>query len=291
MSEPTTPNATSGGGVVAPNTSAVAALVNPTSRPAAAPGGSLGWVYKDVIAMTWRNLRGATRMPQVLVFSIVQPIIFTFLFRYVFGGAINIPGVRYVDFLMPGIFVQTICFGGINTAVGLAEDKGKGLLERLRSLPMSRPAVLAGRVLADTVRNVVIVTVILLIGLLIGFRPHGGVGMILVGVLVMVTFGFGLAWLFAFIGLSVTNGEAAQAAAFPLLAPLAFASNLFASPDTMPKWLQGWARHQPVSATADAVRACMNGGPAAHKVLISLAWSLALAVIFGTIAALRYRNS
>jgi ABC-2 type transport system permease protein/oleandomycin transport system permease protein len=262
-----------------------------SSRPVAAAGGGLGWVYKDIVAMTWRNLRGATRVPQVLVFSIVQPIIFVFMFRYVFGGAINIPGLRYVDYLMPGIFVQTIAFGGINTAVGLAEDKGKGMLERLRSLPMAQSAVLAGRVLADTVRNILIVTIILGIGLLIGFRPHGGVGMVLVGVLVLITFGFGLAWLFAFIGLSVTNGEAAQAASFPLLAPLAFASNLFASPDTMPHWLQGWARHQPVSATADAVRACMLGGPAAHKVLISLAWSLAMAAIFGAIAIHRYRNS
>ena len=256
------------------------------------PTGGLRWAVSDALAMTWRNLRGATRVPQVLVFSLVQPVIFTLLFRYVFGGSIRIPGVdNYVDYLMPGIFTQTVCFGAINTAIGLAEDRGKGLLERLRTLPMSRSAVLAGRTLADLVRNVVVAVLIIGIGFAVGFRAHGGVARFLLGILVMVAFGFSLSWLFALIGLSVTNGEAAQAAAFPLLAPLAFASNLFASPDSMPGWLQPWARHQPVSAAADAVRACMLGLPATHKVLVSLAWSLGFTVFFGAIAIRKYRNA
>jgi ABC-2 type transport system permease protein/oleandomycin transport system permease protein len=250
----------------------------------------LGWALRDTAAMTWRNLTTIIRVPQLLVFSLIQPIIFVFMFRYVFGGSINIPGVRYVDYLMPGVFVQTVTFGAINTAIGLAEDKNKGLLERLRSLPMSRWAVLAGRVLADSTRNVFIVVLMLAIGFAVGFRTHTSLVMIVLGVALMVAFGLALSWLFALIGLSVTNGEAAQAAAFPMLAPLAFASNLFVDPIRMPGWLQPWARNQPVSATANAVRACMLGGPAANKVLIAVAWVVGISVVLGPIAVRRYRR-
>ena len=256
-----------------------------------ASDGGLGWAMRDTLTMTWRNLTTMRRVPQVLVFSLIQPVIFVLMFRFVFGGAITIPGYSYVDYLMPGIFVQTVAFGAISTAIGLAEDKGKGLLERLRTLPMARSAVLGGRVVADTVRNIVIVVLILGIGFLVGFRTHTNFVMVVAGVGVLVLFGFGLAWLFALIGLSVTNGEAAQAASFPLLAPLVFASNLFVDPDTMPTWLQGWAKHQPVSAAADATRACMLGGPTTNKVLISLAWSVGLGLVLGPIAVRRYRRA
>lgn len=258
--------------------------------PTLADDGGAGWILRDTLAMTWRNLVGMFRVPQVLVFSLVQPVIFVLMFRYVFGGAINIPGESYVDYLMPGIFVQTATFGAINTAVGLAEDKGKGLIERLRSLPMSRSAVLSGRVVADTIRNLAIVLLMLAIGLAVGFRPDTNPLMVLAGVAILVVFGVALAWLFVTIGLSVTNGEAAQAASFPLLAPLTFASNLFVSPDTMPGWLQWWARNQPVSVTADAVRACMNGGPTAGKVVAALAWSLGMSAVFAVLAISRYRK-
>ena len=260
-------------------------------RRSPASDGGLGWALSDTLAMTWRNITTMRRVPQVLVFSFVQPVIFVLMFRYVFGGAISIPGYSYVDYLMPGIFVQTVAFGAINTAIGLADDKGKGLLERLRTLPMARSAVLGGRVLADTIRNVFIVLLILGIGFLVGFRTHTNVVMVAAGIGVLVLFGFGLAWLFAFIGLSVTNGEAAQAASFPLLAPLVFASNLFVDPETMPSWLQGWAKHQPVSAAADAVRACMLGGPTTGKVLTSIAWSFGFGLVLGPIAVRRYRRT
>ena len=192
---------------------------------------------------------------------------------------------------MPGIFVQTVSFGAINTAVGLAEDKNKGLLERLRSLPMSRSAVLGGRVFADTVRNVFIIVLMLLIGFAVGFRTHTNAVMVIAGVGVLVLFGLALAWLFALIGLSVTNGEAAQAAAFPFLAPLVFASNAFVDPSSMPAWLRVWANHQPVSAATDAARACMLGGPTATKVLTSVAWSLGIAVVLAPVAVRRYRRT
>ena len=265
----------------------------PTHARGTAPAdtdGGIGWVIRDTRAMTWRNITGMFRVPQVLVFSLIQPVIFVLMFRYVFGGAIKIPGQSYVNFLMPGIFVQTATFGAINTAVGLADDKGKGLIERLRSLPMSRSAVLSGRVMADTIRNLVIVVLMLVIGMGVGFRPNTNLLMVAAGIGVLVVFGIALAWLFVTIGLSVTNGEAAQAAAFPLLAPLTFASNLFVSPATMPGWLQVWARNQPVSATADAVRACMTGGPTASKVVIALAWSVGMSAVFAVIAIRRYRR-
>lgn len=250
----------------------------------------LTWAVKDTLAMTGRNLTAMRRLPQVLVFSLVQPVIFVLMFRYVFGGAITIPGQSYVDYLMPGIFVQTVTFGALNTAIGLAEDKGRGLLERLRTLPMARSAVLGGRVLADTTRNVVIVLLIFLIGLAVGFRTHTNVAMVALGLVVLIAFGMSLAWLFALIGLSVTNGEAAQAAAFPMLAPLVFASSLFVDPATMPTWLRGWARHQPVSETAEAVRACMLGGPTAGPVLTALAWAAGISAVLAPIAIRRYRR-
>jgi ABC-2 type transport system permease protein/oleandomycin transport system permease protein len=261
-----------------------------TSPSVPMPGDGAMWAVRDTLAMTWRNLTTIRRVPQLLVFALIQPSLFVLMFRYVFGGSITIPGVSYVDYLMPGIFVQTCAFGSINTAIGLAEDKGKGLLERLRSLPMSRSAVLGGRVLADTTRNVFVVLLMLAIGYAVGFRAHTNVVMVGLGVLMLVLFGFGLSWIFALIGLSVPNGEAAQAAAFPMLAPLVFASNAFVDPAKMPGWLQGWARNQPVSAAANAVRACMLGGPTAHKVLISVAWSLGIAILLSPIAVRRYRR-
>ncbi len=266
-------------------------VVRPSTPPSESADGGLLWAVRDTLAMTWRNLTTIRRVPQLLVFAIVQPTIFVLMFRYVFGGSITIPGLSYVDYLMPGIFVQTCAFGAMSTAVGLAEDKGKGLLERLRSLPMSRSAVLGGRVLADATRNFFVVLLMLSIGFAVGFRTHTNVAMVLLGVILLVMFGFSLSWIFALIGLSVPNGEAAQAAAFPLLAPLVFASNAFVDPSKMPGWLQGWARHQPVSATADAVRACMLGGPTATKVVTSLAWSLGIAIVLSPIAVRRYRRA
>ena len=232
----------------------------PTFAPAVGTSdGGISWAIRDTLAMTGRNLTAMRRVPQVLVFSLVQPVIFVFMFRYVFGGAIKIPGRSYVDYLMPGIFAQTVSFGAINTAVGLAEDRGKGLLERLRSLPMSRGAVLGGRVLADTTRNVFVVTMMLLVGFLVGFNTHTNVLKVIGGVGLMVLFGFAVCWIFALIGLAVTNGEAAQAAAFPILAPLTFASNAFVPSSTMPDWLQWWAERQPLSVTVSGVRALMLG--------------------------------
>jgi ABC-2 type transport system permease protein/oleandomycin transport system permease protein len=262
----------------------------PSHAPVERGGDGIAWAVRDTLAMAGRNLTTIVRLPQLLVFTIVQPVIFVLMFRYVFGGAIQVPGESYVNYLMPGIFVQTVTFGAINTAVGLAEDKSSGLIERLRSLPMSRSAVLGGRVLADTTRNAGLVVLMIAIGYLVGFRAQTNAAMVVLGVGLLVLFGFALAWVMALVGLSVTNGEAAQAAAFPLLAPLTFASNLFVDPSTMPSWLERWARNQPVSRVADAVRACMLGGPTADKVWIALAWTLGIVAVIGPVAVARYRK-
>src|SRR5579859_4779810 len=164
-----------------------------------------GWVVSDALAVARRNLIGVFRVPTTLVFSTVQPVIFVLMFRYVFGGAIHIPGVRYVDFLMPGIFVQTVTFGSTNTGIGLADDLQKGLVERFRSLPMARSAVLAGRTMADMARNVLVITIMVVVGFLVGFRVHTNVVAFVAAVGIMVLFGFAMSWIMALIGLSTGN--------------------------------------------------------------------------------------
>jgi ABC transporter DrrB family efflux protein len=254
------------------------------------PIGRLTWAARDALAITWRNLLTIRRLPQLLVFATVQPLLFVLMFRYVFGGAIQVPGVDYVNFLMAGIFAQVVTFGAINTGVGLAEDKNTGLIERLRTLPMARSAVLAGRTAADLVRNVFVVLLMLGIGFAVGFRVQTDGWHLVLGLVVLLLFGFALSWVFALIGLTVPNAESAQAASFPLLLPLVFASSAFVSTATMPGWLQSFAEHQPVSAQVDAMRALTLGGPWGGKVVTALAWSAGIVVLFSFLAVRRYRR-
>jgi ABC-2 type transport system permease protein/oleandomycin transport system permease protein len=247
----------------------------------------------DGLAITRRNLISLFRVPTTLVFSTVQPVIFVLMFRYVFGGAIPLPGFHhpFVDYLMAGIFVQTVTFGSMNTGVGLAEDLHKGLIERFRSLPMARSAVLAGRTTADLVRNVFVVFLMVVVGFLVGFRVHTGILAFLGAIGILLLFGFAMSWMMALIGLRVRNAEAAQAAAFPLIAPLVFASNAFVPSKSMPGWLQAFANHQPVSATVSAVRALTNGGPTAGHVVSALLWITGMIVVFAPFAVGRYRRT
>ncbi|MGI8682099.1 MAG: ABC transporter permease [Mycobacteriales bacterium] len=262
-----------------------------TTMPVSSPSGGLRWAVSDTLAITGRNLLTMRRLPQLLVFATIQPVLFVLMFRYVFGGAIRVPGASYVDYLMPGIFAQTVTFGAITTGIGLAEDLGKGLIERFRSLPMARSAVLAGRTIADLVRNVFVVLLMLVVGFLVGFRVHTNALALVAGVLVLLLFAFSLSWAFALIGLSVSNAESAQAAAFPLIAPLVFASSAFVPVGSMPGWLQAFAKHQPVTAAIDAVRALVLGGPTTSRVLTSLAWSVGILAVFAPLAVLRYRRA
>jgi len=218
-------------------------------------------------------------------------VLFVLMFRYVFGGAIHIPNVRYVDFLMPGVFVQTVTFGAVNTGVGLAEDLQKGLIERFRTLPMARSAVLAGRTLADTLRNLFVIILMIVVGFLVGFHLHTNAIELVEAIMLMLLFGFALSWVMAVIGLGTRNAEAAQAAAFPLMALLVFASNAFVSTRTMPRFLRDYANHQPVSATTNAIRALVLGGPTLSRVLVAAAWAIGIVLVFSPFAVARYRQT
>lgn len=263
-------------------TEAIAAT--PVRGPSAAALGA-----RDVAYMTWRNLLTIRRLPQLLVFATIQPLLFVLMFRYVFGGSIRVPGVDYVNYLMPGIFAQVVAFGAVQTAVGLAEDRNRGLVERLRSLPMARYALLAGRTLADLVRNVFVVLLMLGVGFAVGFRVQTDAGKLLLGMAVLLLFGYSLSWIFAWVGLSVPNAETAQAAAFPVLLPLVFASSAFVSTANMPDWLQAFAEHQPVTAAVDAMRSLVLGGPWGQDVLQSLAWTAGILAVFVPLSIARYR--
>jgi len=254
------------------------------------PAGRLGWAARDALAVTWRNILTIRRLPQLLVFATIQPLLFVLMFRYVFGGAIVVPGFDYVNYLMPGIFAQVVAFGAINTGVGLAEDKNTGLIERLRTLPMARSAVLAGRTLADLARNSFVEVLMVSIGFAVGFRVQTDGWHLLLALIVLLAFGFALSWMFALIGLSVPNAETAQAASFPLILPLVFVSAAFVAPATMPGWLEPVARHQPLTAQVDAARALCLGGPWGEKVLIALAWSAAIVAVFSFFAVRKYRK-
>lgn len=245
----------------------------------------------DAGVVAWRKLLSMLRTPEVLVFSSIQPIIFVLMFRFVFGGAITVPGEAYVNFLMPGIFIQTVAFGSVTTAVGMAQDLQGGVIDRFRSLPMARSAVLAGRTVADLVRSVWVVLLMFVVGYAVGFRVQTNVLAAIAAVAMIVLFAFALSWVFAFFGLVTANPEAAQAASFPFLAIFVFASSAFVPLNTMPGWLQAFAEHQPVTASIDAVRALVLGGPTASKVLAALAWCIGIIVVFAPLAVHRYRRS
>lgn len=259
------------------------------SRPLPLPGPS------PAITDTWdvmvRNLRNALRTPQVLVFATIQPVIFVVLFRYVFGGAIRVPGTSYVDFLMPGIFVQSVAFGAMNTTgIGLATDLQTGLVQRFRTLPMSRMAVLAGRTCADLVRNLFVIGVMAAVGFAVGFRVHTDALHFLAAIALVALFAYTLSWAFVTLALRLRNPEAAQAAGVPLMFALVFSSSAFVPVDTMPGWLQAFAAHQPLSAFVDSVRDLVLGGAWRSDVLAALAWSVVLLVGFMAISIVEYRR-
>ena len=260
-------------------------------RPAE-KGGRFSWTVQDSLTVSWRNLRVLTRNPDAVFFSAIQPIMFVLLFVYVFGGAIKIPGVPYVDYLMPGVYVQTVTFGAVSTAVGLAEDLQKGLIERFRALPMARSAVLAGRTTADLVRNVFTVIIISAVGFAVGFRIGTNVGLFLCGALMVLLFSYTLCWSFAIVGLSAPNAETAQLMVFPILFPLTFASSAFVPVADMPGWLQAFAEHQPVTAVVDAARSLMTGGTLTDTSAVwqALAWCFGLLIVMVPLAVRKYRK-
>jgi len=269
----------------------------PAEGPAMSRGvARLRWAVADTLTITKRNLIAYTRIPESLFFSTLQPIMFVLLFRYVFGGAIHPPlGLTYIDFLMAGIFIQSVGFGGIGTAVGLSEDLQKGLIERFRALPMARSAVLAGRTTADLVRNVFVLLLMTGVGALVGFNfPNGAPGFIAACALSLF-FAYALLWGFAVIGLAASNSETAQVMAFPILFPLIFASPAFVPLTSMPGWLRWFATNQPIGAVINAMRSLMLGakyvpGSTSGHVLVALAWCVGLLLVFAPLAVWRYRR-
>jgi len=260
------------------------------------------WMIADALTITKRNLLNYVRIPQSLVFSTIQPVMFVLLFRYVFGGAIGSEtsklGLSYVNYLMPGIFIQTIAFGSVQTGVGLAEDLQKGLIERFHALPMSRSAVLAGRTLADLIRNLVVIVIMIVVGFLVGFRIGTNVGEFIAGIGIALLFAYALSWFFALIGLAAPNSETAQVMAFPLLFPLTFASSAFVPVQTMPSWLRGFANHQPLSVAVNAARSLMDGPIAAHAAnsttgsltVTAIIWCIGLLIIMVPLSVNIYRK-
>jgi ABC-2 type transport system permease protein len=264
----------------------------PAGALAPARGGVAAFV-RDTLLITRRHLLRTWRTPQIIVFSAIMPVVFVLLFRYVFGGSIHVPGYsQYVDYLIPGIVVQTVLFGGSSTAVGMAEDLASGMTDRFRSLPIHRGAILAARTLGDMLRLTYTVALVIGIGMLVGFRFHARVVPVAEGLAIALLFGYACSWLFALVALTVRHSETAQLAAFLITFPIVFASSIFASPATMPTWLRDFANNQPVTKVVDALRSLGEGvGPTTRPALYAVAWSVGILVVAATAATIRFRRS
>jgi ABC transporter DrrB family efflux protein len=245
----------------------------------------------DTLVLARRSFLRIPRAPDLLISFTVQPIMFVLLFVYVFGGAISTPGYDYVDFLMPGIMVQTMSFGGFVTALGLSEDLKKGLIDRFRSLPMSRAAVLAGRTLADIGTNSISIAVMLIVGVIAGFGFSAPLTHIVAGILLLLLFGYAFSWVFAFIGLSSSSPEASQSLGFIVIFPLTFVSSAFVPVESMPAALRAFAEVNPFTITVDAMRALFLGAPAGNNVWGAVLWSIGIAVVFATLAVTKYKRA
>jgi ABC transporter DrrB family efflux protein len=253
---------------------------------------TLAYSVSDTVVIAKRSIKRIQRQPDLLVGFTVQPIMFVLLFVYVFGGAIQAPyGLDYVDFLIPGIIVQSMIFGGFVTALGLADDLKKGLMDRFRSLPMWSPAVLTGRLLADMGTNAIQLLIMFTVGILVGFRFQTGFWEILAGIALLFLFGYAFSWVFAFIGLTASSPEAANAYGFTILFPITFVSSAFVPVDSMPSWLQPIAEHNPFTTMVDAARALFVGTPAGNDIWLSIVWALAIAVVFAALSIWRYRTA
>jgi ABC transporter DrrB family efflux protein len=243
----------------------------------------------DIVVMTQRNVLRYVRVPQLLVFNAVLNVVLLLLFNYVFGGAINTGGVEYIQYFVPGFLAQTVVFGSTQTSVGTAEDLSKGLIDRFRSLPMARSAFLAGRVLADAVRYLILIVLMIVVGSAIGFRFENGAGPVIAGVALIVLFGIALTWVGVFIGISVKDTETAQVAGFVWVFPLVFASSLYVPIATMPSWLQVFANINPVTPMVDTIRALSLGTSVSSSLWKILAWDAAIILVFLPLALRRYR--
>lgn len=277
-----------------------------TATAPPAGGGHIGLarLATDIAILTRRNVLRNIRVPQLLLFATVQPVMFLALFNYVFGGSIGAAlgdafDGKYINFLLPGLLAQTAIFSATQTAVGLTEDLGAGVIDRFRSLPMARSAVLAGRTLADGFRSGFVITLLIAVGLVMGFRPQAGVVGVLGAIVLAVVFGFAFSWVMATIGLAVKTPEAAQSAGFLPIFPLVFASSVFVAPTSMPSWLESFSANQPVTILADTMRALMLGdeflaGQArslTELVLLTIVWTAVIFAVFAPLSVRLYRRA
>jgi ABC transporter DrrB family efflux protein len=249
------------------------------------------YAIADSLVLARRSLLRIPRQPDLLLAFTVQPVMFTLLFVYVFGGAISTPGFDYVDFLMPGIIVQSISFGGFVTALGLAEDLKRGLIDRFRSLPMARSAVLSGRTLADVATNTISLAVMLTVGFIAGFNFSSSFAEVLGGIGLMLLFGYAFSWIFALMGLTASSPEAAQSLGFIAIFPLTFASSAFVPIESMPNWLEAFAEVNPFTIVVDAMRSLWVGAEAGNSVWGALAWTVGLIAVFAPLSVSRYRRA
>ncbi|HLM64212.1 MAG TPA: ABC transporter permease [Acidimicrobiales bacterium] len=265
------------------------ALVSPDEREIT---GGPAWLLRDSWTEAVRHLRALPRNPELLVFAIVQPIMFVLLFVYVFGGAIVVPGYDdYNQFLLPGIFAQTILFGSAFTGVGVAEDLSKGIIDRLRSLPIAPAAVLIGRTFSDIARNLITFVVMLVVAFAVGFRFEGGLARAAMATALLFFFSYAFSWIQALMGLSVGSVEAANSAGFIWMFPLTFVSSAFVDPVTMPGWLQPVAEHNPFTVVTDATRALYNGRDPGSDVWVSLAWAAGITIVFAILSIRKFESS
>ncbi len=261
--------------------------------------GGIRQAIGDGLIITWRNLKRIPRIPELAIFAVLQSIMFVLLFAFVFGGAIPLPGGgNYREYLMPGIFAQTIVFAAATTAIGMTEDVHKGLIDRFRSLPMARSAVLIGRTLSDVVYNGGILVVLMLSGLAVGWTIRTGIPPLFEGVGLLLLFAFAMSWIGVWLGLSVPSVEVAQQVGFTVLFPITFISNVFVPPQSLPSWLQPVAEWNPTSTLTASLRSlwgnpnpyASTGFPSQHPVLVTLVWVVVIVAIFAPLGIRRYRS-
>lgn len=252
------------------------------------PRTGLAWAARDSWNEAIRHMRAVPRNPDLLIFATLQPIMFVLLFFYVFGGSITIPGIGYDQYLMPGIFAQAVVFGSVFTSIGLAEDMQKGFIDRLRSLPISQPAVLVGRTISDLLRNLITFAVMLAVSFAIGFRFEGGWWRGLAATALLLCFSYAFSWIQALIGLSVKSVEAANSGGFLWMFPLTFVSSASVSTEAMTPWLRRLAEANPFTVATDASRALYNGYDPGASVWQALAWAAGITVVFATLAVRRF---
>lgn len=263
------------------------ALQNPLSGPVPL---TPTLALRDAGGMTRRNLLRIIRTPRQVFSSIVQPCLILLVFRYMIGGAIHIPGVDYVDYLVPAIFLEAVLMGGMTTTLALAEDLQMGMVDRFRSLPMARSAVLVGRTSADACRNALALTFVIILGVLVGFRFHNSLGACLAGIALIILFGYAFTWVYAAIGLAVKDPQTAQTVSMLTLFILFFPSSALVPVSTMPGWLQPYAAHQPVTVTVEALRALFGGGPVYHDLWQAISWCIGIFLLFLVVSLNLYRR-